>query len=153
MTCTVCNSQHRVAIDQALIGMGKFGSLRNIAKQYGLHASSVYRHLHNCLPAGIQEITKQVTASVESKSILQQMAELHQRTLALLDKAEASNDLHVALRAVREARGNLELLGRLDGSLDGPVGPTSGDVNITVQYVDKAVILPSATPPMLPPGD
>ena len=41
----------------------------------------------------------------------------------------------------------------LDGSLDGPVAPTSGNVNIQVTYVDKAVVLPSATPPMLTDGE
>jgi len=81
------------------------------------------------------------------------MRDLHRRTLALLDKAEASNDLHVALRAVREARDNLELLGRLDGSLDGPVAPASGNVIVQVQYIDKAIIQHSTTPPALPTGD
>jgi hypothetical protein len=57
------------------------------------------------------------------------------RKLTLLEKAETSGDLHVTLRAVREARGNLELLGRLDG-LD-LWGPTGGNVNIIVPYVDK----------------
>ena len=59
-----------------------------------------------------------VRAAVQSA--LTAMRDLHARTLALLTKAEASNDVHVALPAVREARGNLELLGRLNGSLDGP---------------------------------
>ena len=74
--------------------------------------------------------------------------ELHRRTLKLLDKAEALNDIHVALRAVRKARGSLELLGPLDGSLDGPVAPQSGPGNVTIQYVDRQLVVPGA-PPML----
>jgi hypothetical protein len=52
--------------------------------------------------------------------------------------------MHVALRAVREARGNLELLGRLDGWLDGPVAPPSGPVNVTITYVDRQLVVPGA---------
>lgn len=151
MTCSVCNSPNKVAINTALLGAGQLGSLRDIAKRYGVGVASVHRHLHNCLPDVRRDI-REVTAKAEAKSILQQMAELHQRTLALLDKAEASNDLNVALRAVREARGNLELLGRLDGSLDGPVAPTSGNVTVQIQYVDKQLNVAGA-PPLLEEGD
>jgi hypothetical protein len=81
-------------------------------------------------------------AHQETLDVMRAMRELHQRTLALLQKAEDSGDLHVALRAVREARGNLELLGRLDGSLDGPVAPQGGgNISVTVQYVDKQVVV------------
>jgi hypothetical protein len=72
------------------------------------------------------------------------MRELHERTLKILAKAEESNDAHVALRAVREARGNLELLGRLDGSLERPLAPQSGPVNVTIQYVDRQLVVPGA---------
>lgn len=62
----------------------------------------------------------------------------------MLAKAEESGELHVALRAVREARDNLELLGRLDGSLDVPIAPASGRVNVIVTYVDKQLVVSGA---------
>jgi hypothetical protein len=43
-----------------------------------------------------------------------------------------------------------DLLARMQGAVKETPGST---VNVTVTYVDKAVILPSATPPALPPGD
>jgi hypothetical protein len=33
------------------------------------------------------------------------------------------------------------------------VAPTSGDVRISVTYIDRAIIAHSPTPPALPPGD
>ena len=58
--------------------------------------------------------------------VQQSVRDLYGRTLALLARAEASGDLSGALRAGREARGNRELLGRVDGSFGGPVTPDRG---------------------------
>lgn len=171
--CSVCTHPQAREIATALLAGG---TCRDVAKRYGLPLSTLARHnrLHlsvriaraetaagvpapapNAEPGSIQAEAaavprvKALEAYEATLDVMRAMRELHQRTLALLDKAEASDDLHVALRAVREARGNLELLGRLDGSLDGPVTASSGPVNIVVTYVDKAVMLPSAAPPML----
>ncbi len=45
------------------------------------------------------------------------MQGLQGRTLAILKTAEEQADLRTALAAIREARGNLELLGKLAGQL------------------------------------
>ena len=45
------------------------------------------------------------------------MQDLQRRTLAILKTAEESDRLGLALGAIREARGNLELLARLEGKL------------------------------------
>lgn len=72
------------------------------------------------------------------------MRDLQTRTLNILDAAEQSGDLRTALGAIREARGNLELLGKLAGELQaGQV------VNILVspQWVTlRSVILESLEP-------
>ena len=44
--------------------------------------------------------------------------DLQERALAILFKAEETKELNVALRAIREARGNLELLAKLLDELD-----------------------------------
>jgi len=50
--------------------------------------------------------------------LLAQVRDLQVRTMAILDKAESSRGgLRTALQAIREARGNLELLARLLGEL------------------------------------
>jgi NAD(P)-dependent dehydrogenase (short-subunit alcohol dehydrogenase family) len=60
------------------------------------------------------------------------------RSLAHLEPFRAaSGDINTALRAIREARSNLELLGRLDGTLLPGSQATQGDVRIRVEYVDR----------------
>ena len=44
--------------------------------------------------------------------------DLQEQALATLVKAEETEELNVALRAIREARGNLELLAKLLDELD-----------------------------------
>ena len=44
--------------------------------------------------------------------------DLQERALATLLKAEETKELNIALRAIREARGNLEVLAKLLDELD-----------------------------------
>ena len=60
-------------------------------------------------------------------TILDQLKQLQQRAMKLLDKAEAAGDLRAALQGVREAKGCLELLAKLQGDL-----AQEGTVNILV---------------------
>ena len=55
------------------------------------------------------------------------------RPWAILARAERSGDLRTAFSAIREARGNLELLAELLGRLNANVGP----VRIEVVYRDE----------------
>jgi|SRR5580693_7235597 hypothetical protein len=155
--CTICSHARRDEINTALLA--RVG-VREVTRRYQLDKSTVSRHqrLHllprltaaeSAAPARVQAIED----NEAHLNVMTAMRDLHRRTLALLNKAEESGDIHVALRAVREARGNLEMLGRLDGSLDGPVAPTSGNVQVVIQYVDKAIIAAGSTPPMLTDGE
>ena len=50
------------------------------------------------------------------------MCDLRDKALGILQKAEESDDLRTAVAAIREARGNVELLGKLAGQLqDAPI--------------------------------
>jgi len=49
--------------------------------------------------------------------LTQAAVDLQRRTLAILTEAEKSKSLGFAIGAIREARGNLELLGKLTGKL------------------------------------
>ncbi len=53
----------------------------------------------------------------DADSLLEQVSALHRRTLAILGNAEVEGEHKLALAAIREARNNLELLGRLMGEL------------------------------------
>jgi hypothetical protein len=137
--CTVCTHTRSREINAAIIA--HLSSFRSIANKYHLGTESLNRHKKNCMP-GLIEAMRVATGIVESRSILEQMQALHQRCLALLSRAEASGNIETALRAIREARGNLELLGRLDGTLL-PGSQAPGEVTINVHYVDR---MPAAIP-------
>jgi len=111
--CTICEHEKVEEINRLLL---KGVSLRNIAKQYSVSAASLHRHKDGHLPAKLvkaqeaQEVTK-------ADSLLDQVIELRDKALSILDKAEQAGDLRTALQGVREAKGCLELLARLQGEL------------------------------------
>ena len=156
--CSICAHEQHRAIDVSLLsGDG----VRSVARRYGLDKSTVSRHqrLHlkprlTAAETPAPKRIKAMEAHQETFDVMRSMRELHQRTLALLEKAEAAGDLPSALRAIREARSNCELLGRLDGSLDGPVAPQAGgNISIIVTYVDKGLVLPAPGPRLLTDGE
>jgi hypothetical protein len=72
------------------------------------------------------------------------MENLQSRTLSILDKAEEGGNLRLALMAVGQARGNLELLAKLLGELQ-----QEGTVNLTVSVewvTTRALILAAVAP-------
>jgi hypothetical protein len=54
----------------------------------------------------------------QADDLLDQVWDLQRRALDILDRAEETRELRTALSAIREARGNLELLAKLLGELD-----------------------------------
>ena len=111
--CTVCDHAGRADIDRALV---RGVAYRRIAKQHALSESAVFRHQKEHLPRLLVE-AKEAEEAADADSLLSEVRALHRRTLTLLDTAEDAGDLGVALRAIREARGNVELLARLAGEL------------------------------------
>ncbi len=75
------------------------------------------RHKANHLPAKL--IMAQAAGEVaRADSLLDQVRSLQARAYGILDTAEGTGDLRTALGAIREARGNLELLAKLLGEPD-----------------------------------
>ncbi len=113
-TCTVCTHPQRDEIDAALVAGV---ALRNIAKRFDTSPTAVFRHKGEHLPAKL--VMAQEAAEVaEADDLLGQVRDLQRRAHNILDKAEEAGELRVALSAIREARGNLELLAKLLGELD-----------------------------------
>jgi len=54
----------------------------------------------------------------QADDLLEQVRDLQAKALGILSKAEEAGELRTALSAIREARGNLELLAKLLGELD-----------------------------------
>ncbi len=113
-TCTVCAHAQRAAIDAALVAPAV--SIRGISRQYGVGDDSLYRHAGSHLPAHLAKAADAAEASNADK-LLAYVRALHSKAVGLLLAAEKAGDLRTALAGIREARGCLELLARLQGEL------------------------------------
>ena len=113
-SCTLCEHPKREEIDRALVGET---SNLSVSSVYGVSESAVRRHKANHLPARLV-MAEKAAEVVEANTLLEQVGDLQRRALAILDQAERTGELKTALSAIREARGNLELLAKLLGELD-----------------------------------
>src|SRR5215212_2456022 len=112
-SCTICEHPEREAIDRALVGDA---SNRSVASLYDVSEAAVRRHKGNHLPAKLAKAHEAAEVS-RADDLLRQVRALQSKTLNILLRAESAGDLRTALSAVREARGNVELLARLSGEL------------------------------------
>ena len=113
-TCTVCSNPERGAVDWALVAGAAFPAL---AAKYRVSEDALGRHKANHLPAALAK-AQEAEEVAHADDLLGKVRDLQGRALAILDKAEDAGDLRTALGAIREARGNLELLAKLLGELD-----------------------------------
>jgi transposase-like protein len=121
--CTVCDHPERHSIDETLVTGAPY---RSVAKRFGLSESAVYRHKTEHLPAHLLK-AREVEEVAQADELLDQVRHLQTHALDILERAEKAGDLRTALAAISQARGNLELLGKLARELGGrPV------VNLTV---------------------
>lgn len=137
--CTVCVSKSRGEIEAALIESVPF---RHIAARYGTSTGALQRHANDHLPARLLE-SRAVEEVADADNLLLQLRALQGRTLAILADTETSKDHPTALRAIGEARRNLELLAKLTELL----GPeTAVTVNIAIDQRAQQVILSALEP-------
>ncbi len=121
-SCSICLHPEREEINAALLSETP---LRDMARRYATSKDALARHREH-LPVHL--VKAQDAAEVaQADNLLEQVKSLQARALTILDKAEASGDLRTALSAIREARGNLELLAKLLGELQ-----QEGTVNVLV---------------------
>ena len=138
--CTVCDHRKRHSIDEALVTGAPY---RSVAKRFGLSESAVYRHKTEHLPAHLLK-AREVEEAARADDLLEQVRHLQAHALDILARAEKAGDLRTALAAISQARGNLELLGRLAGELDErPV------VNLTVspEWLELRAVIVGALEP------
>jgi hypothetical protein len=112
--CTVCDHPESHGIDEALVTGAPY---RSVAKRFELSESAVYRHKTEHLPAHLLK-AKEVEEVARADDLLEQVRNLQTHALDILERAEKAGDLRTALAAISQARGNLELLGKLAGELD-----------------------------------
>jgi hypothetical protein len=112
--CTVCDHPERHSIDETLVTGAPY---RSVAKRFELSESAVYRHKTEHLPAHLLK-ARDVEELAQADNLLEQVRNLQAHALDILERAEKAGDLRTALAAISQARGNLELLGKLAGELD-----------------------------------
>jgi hypothetical protein len=113
-SCTVCTHEARAEIDRALVAGETF---RHIAARFDTSTGALQRHKADHLPVKLAK-AQEAEEVAQADDLLGQVRDLQGRALAILGKAEEAGELRTALSAIREARGNLELLAKLLGELD-----------------------------------
>jgi hypothetical protein len=138
--CTVCDHPESHSIDEVLVSGTPY---RSVAKRFELSESAVYRHKTEHLPAHLLK-AREVEEVAQADDLLEQIRSLQAHALDILERAEKTGDLRTALAAISQARGNLELLGKLAGELDErPVV----NLNVSPQWLElRAVIIGALEP-------
>ena len=113
-SCTVCTHEARAEIDLALVAGETF---RHIAARFDTSTGALQRHKADHLPLKLAK-AQEAEEVAQADDLLSQVRGLQARALTILDRAEEAGELRTALSAIREVRGNLELLAKLLGELD-----------------------------------
>jgi transposase-like protein len=114
-TCTICSHENRAKIDRALVS--RSASYRDIAGQYGVSKTAVSRHTKEHLPQLLAK-AHEAEEAARADELLTDVRRIQARTLLALRRAEEAEDWLTMLKAVREARENVRLLGELRGKLE-----------------------------------
>jgi hypothetical protein len=138
--CTVCDHPQRHGIDETLVTGAPY---RSVAKRFDLSESAVYRHKTEHLPARLLK-AREAQEVAQADDLLDQVRNLQAHALDILVRAEKAGDLRTALAAISQARGNLELLGKLAGELDErPVV----NLNVSAEWLQLRAVIVGALEP------
>jgi len=111
--CTICEHKHRKKIDKALVdGV----SYRDIAGRFNVSRTTLSRHKKEHLPRNLAR-GKKAKEAAEADGLLDHAKGLLDKANEILAKTEKKKDWPTALKAIREARGVLELLAKLEGQI------------------------------------
>ena len=136
----MCDHPERHSIDEALVSGAPY---RSVAKRFGLSESAVYRHKTEHVPAHLLK-AKDAEEAARADDLLEQVRNLQVHALDILERAEKTGDLRTALAAISQARGNLELLGKLAGELDErPVV----NLNVSPEWLELRAVIVGALEP------
>jgi hypothetical protein len=136
----VCDHPESHGIDEALVTGAPY---RSVARRFELSESAVYRHKTEHLPAHLLK-AREVEEVAQADHLLEQVRNLQAHALNILERAEKAGDLRTALAAIYQARGNLELLGKLAGELDErPVV----NLNVSPEWLELRAVIVGALEP------
>ena len=119
--CPICDHEDLDEINAALASNER---IRTIAERWSVRKTALMRHRNEHLPYSAIEAKEAEAKEAEAKEaeakeaeddapvdeLLDQVRDLQERALATLEEAEEAEELNAALRAIREVKGNLELM-------------------------------------------
>ena len=139
-SCTICSHESRDAIEDAFIaGTPK----RRIASHYGVSERAVRYHLRKHLPP-FSPLPGMPSVLLGRTRLLDRIEALQSRTLAILEATEETGEHRTALAAIREARGNLELIGEVTRELNRT--PTL-NLSLHPEYIEARTLIVQALAP------
>jgi len=158
--CSVCTHPKRDVIDNAIVAGTSY---RDIAGRFGLSRSAVERHANGHLPAALVK-AREAGEVIHADDLLARVRSLEGKALRILEEAEKTKDHRIALGALKETRGCIELLARMLCELDRQKRERSsegafGDLEELTDDELRAIIAGSeASHPLVivtgkPPGD
>lgn len=115
--CTVCKHPDRRDMEQR-VSRGE--SAQSVASHFDVPARALQRHLASHATRSMEKAAVAIGMRdlASGLGLTEEAAALQDRTLAILTRAEKQAKTHTrALLAIREARANLELLGKFTGKL------------------------------------
>ena len=116
-SCPICDHEDLDEIDAALASNER---IRTIAERWSVRKTALMRHRNEHLPFSAIEAEEAEVAEEDApaEELLDQVRDLQESALATLEEAEEAEELNAALRAIREAKGNLELMTKPLNELD-----------------------------------
>src|SRR5215208_3493408 len=120
-SCPICDHEDLDEINAALASNER---IRTIAERWSVRKTALMRHRNEHLAYSAIEAKEAEAKEAEAKEaeaeeaeddapadeLLDQVRDLQERALATLEEAEEAEELNAALRAIREVKGNLELM-------------------------------------------
>ena len=110
-SCPICDHEDLDGINAALASNER---IRTIAERWSVRKTALMRHRNEHLPYSAIEAKEAEAKEAEEDDpgddLLDQVRDLQERALATLEEAEEAEELNAALRAIREVKGNLELM-------------------------------------------
>jgi hypothetical protein len=138
--CSICKHPDRDAIDRRLVNGDP---LPEITALFRVSDDALTRHKAKHIPPALAKASEAAEVA-QADTLLREVKALRAKAYSLLLQAEHAGDLRTALQGVREARGCLELLAKLEGKVsDAPV------VNVLVNpewHQTRAVIVQALAP-------
>ena len=140
--CTVCGHPQREEINSLLAPTD--ANFAAISRQFaGISEDALKRHKESHIAAALVN-AEGIKEVAEANTLLADIRSLREKATTILEKAEKAGDLKTALLGIREARGCIELLAKVEGQLD-----DRPQINILVnpQWVELRTLIIKALEP------